>query len=81
MGMNSVDMYHVSCLENGTIKYKRTKTKDRRSDEAYIEVRVHPYIQPLMEKWKGQDRIFRFLPTSGEIQSAASDKISHSRVC
>ena len=24
MGMNSVDMYQVSCLENGTIKYKRT---------------------------------------------------------
>lgn len=60
MGMNSVDMYQVSCLENGTIKYKRTKTKDRRSDEAYIEVKVHPYIQPLMEKWKGEDRIFRF---------------------
>ena len=60
MGMNSVDMYQVSCLENGTIKYKRTKTKDRRSDEAYIEVKIHPYIQPLMEKWKGQDRIFRF---------------------
>ena len=58
--MNSVDMYQVSCLENGTIKYKRTKTKDRRSDEAYIEVKVHPYIQPLMEKWKGEDRIFRF---------------------
>ena len=49
MGMNSVDMYQVSCLENGTIKYKRT-----------IEVKVHPYIQPLMEKWKGEDRIFRF---------------------
>ena len=44
----------------GTIKYKRTKTKDRRSDEAYIEVKVHPYIQHLMEKWKGEDRIFRF---------------------
>ena len=52
MGMNSVDMYQVSCLENGTIKYKR--------DEAYIEVKVHPYIQHLMEKWKGEDRIFRF---------------------
>ena len=60
MGMNSVDMYQVSCLENGTIKYKRTKTRDRRSDEAYIEVKVHPYIQHLMEKWKGEDRIFRF---------------------
>jgi len=53
MSMNSVDMYQVSCLENGTIKYKRTKTKDHRSDEVYIEVKVHPYIQPLMEKWKG----------------------------
>ena len=53
MGMNSVDLYNVKKLEHGILKYNRTKTKDRRSDEAYIEVRVHPFLKQLMSKWKG----------------------------
>ena len=53
MGMNSVDLYNVKKLENGILKYNRTKTKGRRSDDAYIEVRVHPFIKKLMTKWKG----------------------------
>lgn len=53
MGMNSVDLYNVKKLEHGIMKYNRTKTKDRRSDDAYIEVRVHPFIKSLMAKWKG----------------------------
>ena len=53
MGINSVDLYNVKKLEHGILKYNRTKTKGRRSDEAYIEVRVHPFIKNLMAKWKG----------------------------
>lgn len=53
MGMNSVDLYNVKKLERGILKYNRTKTKGRRSDEAYIEVQVHPFIKQLMTKWKG----------------------------
>ncbi len=60
MGMNSIDMYDVKNMEKGIIKYKRAKTKDRRSDEAYIEVKVHPFIKPLIKKWEGKDHIFRF---------------------
>ena len=45
--------YKVKKLEHGILKYNRTKTKGRRSDEAYIEVRIHPFIKKLMAKWKG----------------------------
>ena len=61
MGMNSVDLYNAKKLERGILKYNRTKTKGRRSDEAYIEVQVHPYMKQLMAKWKGTGgHVFNF---------------------
>lgn len=60
MGMNSVDMYECTKIKNGAICYKRRKTRTRRSDEAYIEVNVHPFLQPLMDKYKGRKRVFNF---------------------
>ena len=60
MGMNSVDLFSATNYKNGYIKYNRTKTKDRRSDEAYIEVKVHPFIMPLMRKYAGTKTIFNF---------------------
>lgn len=60
MGMNSVDMYLATKLEKGTLKYKRAKTKDRRADEAYIEVKIHPFIKPLMKRYKGATHVFNF---------------------
>lgn len=60
MGMNSVDMYELKNARNGAIRYSRAKTKDRRSDGAYIEVNIHPFIVPLMKKYKGSSRVFNF---------------------
>ncbi len=60
MGINSVDLYTAKDFKNGYIKYKRTKTKERRSDEVYIEVKVHPTLYPLMEKYKGKRSVFKF---------------------
>lgn len=60
MGMNSVDMYFAKTLTRGVLKYNRAKTKDRRSDDAYIEVRVHPVIARLIKKYKDSDRVFSF---------------------
>ena len=60
MGMNSVDMYQATKLEKGTLKYKRAKTKDRRADEAYIEVKIHPFIKPLMKRYEGSTHVFSF---------------------
>ena len=60
MGMNSVDLFSATDYKNGYIKYNRTKTKDRRSDEAYIEVKVHPFLKPLMKKYAGIKTVFNF---------------------
>lgn len=60
MGMNSVDMYFAKTMTKGVLKYNRTKTKDRRSDDAYIEVKVHKVIKPLVAKYRGKDRVFTF---------------------
>ena len=60
MGINSVDMYEVTTLAKDVLKYNRTKTKDRRSDDAYIEVKIHPFIKDLMKAYKGQQRVFSF---------------------
>ena len=60
MGMNSVDMYSCADRKGDTIRYKRAKTKDRRSDEAYIEVVIQPFIKELAKKYKGRGKVFNF---------------------
>ena len=52
MGMNSADFYNAEKLVKNTICYNRTKTKDRRNDDAYIEVMIHPFIKRMAEKWR-----------------------------
>ena len=60
MGMNSVDMYSCADMKGNIIRYKRAKTKDRRSDEAYIEVVIQPFIKDLVKMYKGSSRVFNF---------------------
>lgn len=60
MGMNSVDMYLCADKKGDTIRYRRAKTKDRRSDEAYIEVVIQPFIKELAKKYKGRGKVFNF---------------------
>lgn len=52
-GMNTVDIYELrkENYRNGCLCYKRAKTSKARSDEAYIEMRIEPIIQPLVEKY------------------------------
>lgn len=60
MGMNSADLYNATEFDGEHITYCRTKTKDRRNDNAKMVVRVHPMIQPLFEKYRGKERVFNF---------------------
>jgi len=60
MGMNSVDMYEAKDYSGGYIKYKRMKTRSRRTDEAYIEVKVHPIIKDMLAKYRDDKRVFDF---------------------
>lgn len=52
-GINTVDLFYMKKenYRNGVIGYKRAKTRHSRADEAYIEMRVEPFIQPIFDKY------------------------------
>lgn len=56
-GINTVDLFSLKKKDykNGVIGYKRAKTRRSRSDEAYIEMRVEPFIQPVFNKYLADD--------------------------
>ncbi len=60
IGMNSIDMYECREYSKGILSYNRMKTKDRRADNAYMEIKVPPIILPLLRKYKGDTRVFDF---------------------
>ena len=61
MGTNSVDLYNAKTYKDGKLIYERTKTKDRRSDSARIEIEVHDIIKPIFEKYRSTDGKHVFL--------------------
>lgn len=60
MGMNAIDLYNVKTCKNWVVCYNRSKTKDRRSDGAYIEVFVDERIRPLFERYSDDTNLFCF---------------------
>lgn len=60
IGMNSVDLYECTSYSNGVLAYERAKTRDRRTDNAHIEIVVPNIVKPLFEKYKGDSRVFNF---------------------
>lgn len=60
IGMNSVDLYECTSYKKGVLAYDRAKTKDKRSDNAHIEIEVPEVIKPLFKKYKGTSRVFDF---------------------
>lgn len=61
MGTNSVDLYNATYYKGGIFAYERTKTRDRRNDQAHIEIFVHERIKPLFAKYKGNGKhVFDF---------------------
>lgn len=60
IGMNSVDLYECTSYSNGVLAYDRAKTRDRRTDNAHIEITVPDIIKPLFDKYKGDSRVFDF---------------------
>lgn len=60
IGMNSIDLYECASYSNGVLAYERAKTRDRRTDNAHIEIVVPNIVKPLFEKYKGDSRVFNF---------------------
>jgi len=56
MGMNAVDLYNCETLENGVIKYDRTKVRERRYDRAHTEIIIHPYIEYIVNKYLSKNK-------------------------
>ena len=64
-GINTVDLFNMrkSDYRHGTLCYKRAKTRHSRRDEAYIEMRVEPFIMSVFEKYlapEGDEYLFNF---------------------
>ena len=62
IGINSADLYYATNLQDGIITYYRTKTKERRLDAGKMQVKIHPILRPLIDKYKDEsgERIFNF---------------------
>lgn len=62
LGINTADLYNATRLEDGVLIYNRTKTRDRRADNAEIHVTIPPIIAELVEKYRDAtgERVFDF---------------------
>ena len=62
IGMNSVDLYNCTELQDNAITYYRTKTTDRRLDNAKMVVIIPQIIIPIIKKYQDytKKRIFNF---------------------
>ena len=71
MGMNSADLYNAEEREGNTIIYYRTKTRNRRADNALMKVNIPKMLMPLIEKYKDKTgkRIFTFYQNYADIAS------------
>lgn len=68
MGINSADLYNATEMKGNTITYYRTKTKDRRLDNAKMVVDIPKIVQPLIEKYRDNTgkRLFKFYQYYGD---------------
>ncbi len=62
LGMNAIDLFQVDSYKKGRISYDRAKTASRRTDNAYISIKIEPEALPLIEKYRDPSgkRVFRF---------------------
>lgn len=62
IGINAVDLYYCTDYKNGRLTYNRTKTKNRREDEAEISIKIQPEIKPIFDKYRDPkgERVFNF---------------------
>lgn len=62
IGINTVDLYEAKGIQNGRLIYNRKKTKNRRTDNARVNIRIEPEVMPLIEKYRDPTgvRLFNF---------------------
>lgn len=69
-GMNAIDMLNCRMV-NGRIEYERQKTKDRRKDNAFISVYIHPLALQIINKYRdpSEQRLFDFYKRYSDVRS------------
>lgn len=75
IGINAVDLYNASPgIENNIFTYNRAKTKDRRKDQARIQIRIEPETKQLFDYYtdKTKSRQFDFYK-----RYASSENFNH----
>lgn len=60
MGMNAVDMFTCEKPKKDILHYYRTKTTERRDDEAEMFVRIEPCIKKIIKEYKDSSRCFDY---------------------
>lgn len=62
VGMNLADLYEIDTYKEGRLSYERMKTKGRRSDRAFISIKVEPEVEDLIAKYldPSKERVFDF---------------------
>lgn len=58
-GINSADLYYTKECD-GRVEYQRRKTKDRRSDGAFISVKIESELLSYVERYADPERLFSF---------------------
>lgn len=61
-GINAADLYDMGkeALKDGKLCYNRRKTRDRRSDNSYIEIRIPKEILYLFKVYEGKQKLLYF---------------------
>ena len=59
LGTNAKDLYLIEKIGD-RMEYNRSKTKDRRTDNAFISVKIEPEVRPFIKRNKGVKRAFSF---------------------
>ncbi len=71
LGTNLIDFFGTDIkIKNGYLCYHRQKTRKRRIDGAYIEIKIPDYILPLIQKRRGSKRTFDLYEHYNSYQSA-----------
>lgn len=79
-GINAIDLLNIkkSNVKNGIICYERQKTKTRRKDKAYIEIKIPERIKPIIEKYRDTEDSEYFFCFKKKYNHRFSGRINYS---
>lgn len=64
VGINLVDLFTLPPLKGGKVGYCRSKTREKRVDNAYIEIKVSEAAQFIIDQYRGKKYLLNFAEVS-----------------